>query len=184
MSKNKGFSNTSAERYSLALYELSNESNLLDVVEQHSLAIINLINSCTGYKSGNLIGSKSKSGIENLAVFSSITHLGSNPAVLGYVLRPTTIPRNTYKNIKETKVFTVNHITENIIEDAHHTSAKYHEGISEFDKTNNTPNTNVIAEDVINEESISLNINCEKIGIAINIPRIICSTPMMKKTVL
>ena len=53
MSKNKGFSNTSAERYSLALYELSNESNLLDVVEQHSLAIINLINSCKDFN--NLI---------------------------------------------------------------------------------------------------------------------------------
>ena len=100
---------------------------------------INLINSCTGYKSANLIGSKSESGIENLAVFSSVTHLGSNPAILGYMLRPTTIPRNTYKNIKETGFFTVNHITENIIEDAHHTSAKYHEDISEFDKTKLIP---------------------------------------------
>ena len=54
---------------------------------------INLINSSTGYKSANLIGTKSKSGIENLAVFSSVTHLGSNPAVLGYILRPTTVPR-------------------------------------------------------------------------------------------
>ena len=43
MSKNKGFSNTSAERYSLALYELSNESNSLDLIEQHSFAILNLI---------------------------------------------------------------------------------------------------------------------------------------------
>ena len=100
---------------------------------------INLINSCTGYKSANLIGTKSKSGIENLAVFSSITHLGSNPAVLGFILRSTTIPRDTYKNIKETGFFTVNHITESIIEDAHHTSAKYHEEISEFDKTKLIP---------------------------------------------
>ena len=37
---------------------------------------INLINSCTGYKSANLIGSISKDGVENVAVFSSITHLG------------------------------------------------------------------------------------------------------------
>ena len=51
---------------------------------------INLINSCTGYKSANLIGSISKEGVENVAVFSSITHLGSNPAMLGYILRPTT----------------------------------------------------------------------------------------------
>ena len=100
---------------------------------------VNLINSSTGYKSANLIGTKSKSGIENLAVFSSITHLGSNPAVLGFMLRPTTIPRDTYKNIKETGFFTVNHITESIIEDAHHTSAKYHEEISEFDKTKLIP---------------------------------------------
>tara|TARA_B100001059_G_C17828665_1_gene583163 strand:- start:3214 stop:3831 length:618 start_codon:yes stop_codon:yes gene_type:complete len=97
---------------------------------------INLINSCTGYKSANLIGSISKEGVENVAVFSSITHLGSNPAMLGYILRPTTVPRNTFKNIKETKLFTVNHIVSDIINDAHHTSAKYPEEISEFDKTN------------------------------------------------
>ena len=96
---------------------------------------INLINSCTGYKSANLIGSISKEGIENVAVFSSITHLGSNPAMLGYILRPTTVPRNTYKNIKETGFFTVNHIISDIISEAHHTSAKYPEEISEFDMT-------------------------------------------------
>ncbi len=43
MSKNKEFSNTSAQRYSLALYELSSESNSLDEVKQHSLAILSLI---------------------------------------------------------------------------------------------------------------------------------------------
>ena len=60
---------------------------------------INLINSCTGYKSANLLGSISKEGVENVSVFSSITHLGSNPAMLGYILRPTTVPRDTFKNI-------------------------------------------------------------------------------------
>ena len=43
MSKNKGFSETSADRYSLALYELAIESNELNVIEEHSSAIINLI---------------------------------------------------------------------------------------------------------------------------------------------
>ena len=43
MSKNKGFSNTSAQRYSLALYELSNEANSIVDIEKHSLAILNLI---------------------------------------------------------------------------------------------------------------------------------------------
>ncbi|MDP2159544.1 MAG: flavin oxidoreductase, partial [Flavobacterium sp.] len=61
---------------------------------------LNLINSCTGYKSANLIATKTIEGISNVAVFSSITHLGSDPALLGFILRPTTVPRNTYKNIK------------------------------------------------------------------------------------
>ena len=96
---------------------------------------INLINSCSGYKSANLIGTISKEGITNVAVFSSVTHLGSNPLTLGFILRPTTVPRDTYKNILESGVFTINHIFEDIIEDAHHTSAKYEEAISEFDIT-------------------------------------------------
>ena len=96
---------------------------------------INLINSCSGYKSANLIGTISKEGITNVAVFSSVTHLGSNPPTLGFILRPTTVPRDTYKNILESGVFTINHIFEDIIEDAHHTSAKYEEVISEFDIT-------------------------------------------------
>lgn len=97
---------------------------------------LNLINSCTGYKSANLIATKSINGLENVAVFSSITHLGSNPAMISFIVRPTTVPRDTYKNIKETRFFTVNHITAEIIADAHHTSANYNETISEFDKTN------------------------------------------------
>lgn len=96
---------------------------------------INLINSCSGYKSANLIGTKSANGIENVAVFSSVTHIGSSPAMLGFFLRPTTVIRNTYKNLKESGYYTINHIHKNILEDAHHTSAKYDASISEFDIT-------------------------------------------------
>ena len=65
-----------------------------------------------------------------------MTHLGSNPPTLGFILRPTTVPRDTYKNIKDSGFFTINHIHEAIIEDAHHTSAKYPKEVSEFDVTN------------------------------------------------
>ncbi len=106
-----------------------------DINQMHHLYRINLINSCSGYKSANLIGTKSKDGISNVAVFSSVTHLGSDPALLGFFLRPTTVIRNTYDNIKETGFFTLNHIHQNILEDAHHTSAKYDASISEFDVT-------------------------------------------------
>ena len=43
MSKNKGFSDTSANRYSLALYELAEESNLLIQVENNSAAFLSLL---------------------------------------------------------------------------------------------------------------------------------------------
>jgi len=97
---------------------------------------INLLNGCTGYKSANLLVTKSKDNVTNVAIFSSITHLGSEPALLGFILRPTTVQRNTYQNIKENLYFTVNHVTAAMITDAHHTSASYDEFISEFDKTN------------------------------------------------
>lgn len=96
---------------------------------------INLINSCSGYKSANLIGTKSVNGIENVAVFSSVTHIGSSPAMLGFFLRPTTVIRNTYENLKKSGFYTINHIHKSILEDAHHTSAKYDADISEFDVT-------------------------------------------------
>ncbi|WP_431165235.1 flavin reductase family protein [Tenacibaculum halocynthiae] len=97
---------------------------------------INLINSVSGYKSANLICTKSTKNITNVAVFSSVVHYGSAPPILGFVVRPTSVRRNTYDNIKETGYFTINHIHHDIIEDAHHTSAKYSSEISEFDKTN------------------------------------------------
>ena len=43
MSKDTGFSITSAERYSLALFELSEENNLLSQIEDQSLSVLNLI---------------------------------------------------------------------------------------------------------------------------------------------
>ena len=97
---------------------------------------LNLINSCSGYKSANLIGTVSTENIYNVAVFSSITHLGSDPALLTFIVRPTTVPRDTYKNIIDNKEFTVNHINVEDIKEAHHTSARYSSIISEFDVTN------------------------------------------------
>ena len=45
MSKTKGFSGTSANRYSLALYELASESNSLPKIEENSHAFLKLISS-------------------------------------------------------------------------------------------------------------------------------------------
>ncbi|HKL35994.1 MAG TPA: flavin reductase [Salegentibacter sp.] len=107
-----------------------------EITEMEKVFRLNLINSVTGYKSANLIATKSKENGVNVAVFSSVTHLGSNPALLGFITRPTKdVPRNTYKNIKENQYFTVNHVQKDMIERAHQTAAKYEEEVSEFQKT-------------------------------------------------
>ena len=94
---------------------------------------LNIINSITGVKPANLIGSISENGHSNLAIFSSIVHLGSNPALLGFILRPQhEVRRDTYDNIMQTKYYTINHIPTDYVENAHYTSAKFDKEDSEF----------------------------------------------------
>ena len=95
---------------------------------------LNLINSITGIKPANLVGSRSKDNKDNLAIFSSLVHLGSNPAHLGLVFRPQLKNRkDTYSNIIETGYYTINQISEDFIKKAHYTSAKLPKNQSEFD---------------------------------------------------
>jgi F-type H+-transporting ATPase subunit delta len=51
VSKNKGFSETLADRYSLALYELATESDMITEIEIHSASIIDLISSSKDFNS-------------------------------------------------------------------------------------------------------------------------------------
>ena len=128
-----------------------------DVKQLSKVDRLNLVNSATGYKSANLIGSVSKDGIENLAIFSSVTHLGSDPALIGFIMRPATVARNTYKNIKETEYFTVNHITKNLIQRAHQTSASYDDTVSEFNETDIEPEyLNSIKQPFVKESPVRL----------------------------
>ena len=89
-----------------------------DINKMDKIRRLNLINSCTGYKSANLIVTKSENGVSNVAIFSSVTHIGSNPPMISFVTRPLSVKRDTYNNIKENGYFTVNHVTEEMIEDA------------------------------------------------------------------
>jgi len=105
-----------------------------DIQALDKIKRLNIINSITGIKPANLVGTQSKVGKSNLAIISSVVHLGSNPALVGFVMRPTTeVPRHTYDNIKETGVYTINHIHESFMERAHYTSAKFDKQESEFD---------------------------------------------------
>lgn len=98
---------------------------------------LNLINSLSGIKPANLIGSRSLALEDNVAIFSSVFHLGSNPAQLGFIMRPLSDPpRDTYRNIHETGCYTINHVSESLIKKAHYTSAKLQREVSEFDLMN------------------------------------------------
>ena len=72
MSKNKGFSITSADRYSLALYELASENNVLSQVEDQSLSILKLISSSRDFS--NLIKDPTNSQDNLLKVINSFSN--------------------------------------------------------------------------------------------------------------
>lgn len=96
---------------------------------------INFINSLSGFKSANLIGTINSNGESNLAIFSSLVHIGADPALIGMVSRPNSVPRHTLENIKDTGVFSINSVSENIYRQAHLTSARIDVSESEFSFT-------------------------------------------------
>jgi flavin reductase (DIM6/NTAB) family NADH-FMN oxidoreductase RutF len=59
-----------------------------DIQKLDKIKRLNLINSITGIKPANLIGTVDETKNSNLAIFSSIVHLGSNPPLIGMVIRP------------------------------------------------------------------------------------------------
>ncbi len=99
----------------------------------------NFVNSLSGFKSGNLIGTISPDGQENLAIFTSVVHLGANPALMGFIMRPVSVPRHTYENIIATNSFTINHVHLDFYKKAHQTAARYDRAISEFAAAGLTP---------------------------------------------
>lgn len=109
-----------------------------DLLKMDRFYRINFFNSLNGYKNASLIGTISAKKNTNLAIFNSVVHIGTNPPLLGFILRPTTVERHTYQNLKDTGYFTINHITEAHFENAHQTSAKYPAEQSEFEACNFT----------------------------------------------
>jgi flavin reductase (DIM6/NTAB) family NADH-FMN oxidoreductase RutF len=137
-------------------------------MEKHNRT--HLINSLGGFKSVALVGTCDAEGHTNLAIFSSIFHLGANPPLIGLIFRPTPPERNTYNNILETGFYTLNHIHEGIYKQAHQTSARYDKTLSEFDQTGLNPvYKNNFQAPYVEESHIQIGlIFKEKIDITIN----------------
>lgn len=106
----------------------------LEIEELEKRYKVNLINSLSGYKSANLIGTINSKGTTNLCIVSSVVHLGSEPALLGFIMRPTTAPRHTYNNLLYNQSFTINQVSKYIVGKAHYTSVRFEEEESEFEQ--------------------------------------------------
>lgn len=102
-----------------------------DIAQYDKRFRTNLINSLTGFKSVALIGTINEEAVENLAIFSQIFHVGANPPLIGILFRPHVVSRHTLENILKTNSFTINHINQDFLRQAHHTSARWE--VSEFE---------------------------------------------------
>lgn len=110
-----------------------------DIAAMPRIPRLNFFNSLSGFKSPFLIGTIDERQHTNLAIFNSLVHIGSDPAFLGFIMRPLTVPRHTYHNILAKKYFTINLVHEGILEQAHQTSADYPWRKSEFEACGLTP---------------------------------------------
>lgn len=113
-----------------------NQDELLNMAPRYRAQ---LINSLSGFKSANLIGSLDMKKRNNLAIFSSVFHLGASPALVGFISRPNSVERHTLRNIQLTGQYTINQVNEEFWQAAHQTSARYDDGECEFKHTGLTP---------------------------------------------
>ena len=130
----------------------------------------NFVNAIGGFKSVCLIGTKNKARQTNLAIFNSIVHIGANPPLIGFFIRPDSVDRHTLENIVETGFYTINHIHPNIYVQAHQTSARYPRNVSEFTKANLTEEyLNDFFAPFVQESTLKIGVKFkEKIDISLN----------------
>jgi flavin reductase (DIM6/NTAB) family NADH-FMN oxidoreductase RutF len=94
-------------------------------MKEHDLKVmekerkIALIQSIVGPRAVHLIGTKSLLGQSNLAVFNSIMHLGSDPALIGLFFRPGI--RHTLQNLLDTGYCSLNPARPDNVVEVHET---------------------------------------------------------------
>ncbi|WP_448520559.1 flavin reductase family protein [Rhodoflexus sp.] len=128
----------------------------------------NLINSLSGFKSVCLVGTQNIAGITNLAIFSQVFHVGANPALMGMLVRPDSVRRDTLANLQETGYFTLNHIRADFFKQAHQTAARYE--TSEFEAVGLTPlHTDTVKAPYVAESYVRIGLSfAERHDLAIN----------------
>ena len=144
--------------------------DLVQLMKMEQRKRAQFINSISGFRSVALIGTIDTNGQTNLAIFSSIVHIGSNPPLLSFIMRPDSVERHTLTNIMETGFYTINHINADMYEKAHQTSARYPKNVSEFDAAQLTPAfKNDFVAPLVAESNIQIGMEFkERINININ----------------
>jgi flavin reductase (DIM6/NTAB) family NADH-FMN oxidoreductase RutF len=144
--------------------------DLVQLMEMEQRKRAQFINSISGFRSVALIGTTDTNGQTNLAIFSSIVHIGSNPPLLSFIMRPDSVERHTLTNILETGFYTINHINVHVYEKAHQTSARYPKSVSEFEATGLTPSfKNDFVAPFVAESNIQIGMEFkERLDISIN----------------
>lgn len=110
-----------------------------DVKQMDNRYRVMLINSLSGFKSANLLGTQDSRGTNNLAMISSVFHLGAEPALMGMIIRPHSARRDSLENLLETGHYTLNHVHPEMLLAAHQSSARYDADTCEFKAVGLTP---------------------------------------------
>ncbi|MCX7606530.1 MAG: flavin reductase [Bacteroidia bacterium] len=94
---------------------------------------INFVNSLIGPKNLHVLITRTDQGVLNAAIFNSGIHVGSSPPYVGFLLRPTTVPRHTYWNLRQYPYATFNLVSESFYSKAHATHQKFSPAESELE---------------------------------------------------
>lgn len=104
---------------------------------------IRLINGLVGARPAHLLGTRSAAGVDNLALFNSAQHVGSDPALISVLFRPLEadcgVERHSHSNLIETGHYSLNAVTPALLPAAHNAAAKYPVDHSEFAALGLTP---------------------------------------------
>lgn len=132
-----------------------------DILAMEKQYRTNFVNALPGIRNASLIGTINNKGETNLAIFNSVMHIGAHPPFMGFMMRPVSVPRGTYANIKETGHFTINHVHDTIFRQAHQTSARY--TTSEFEATGLTPEFSAgISAPYVKESRVKIGLQYEE----------------------
>ncbi|MCH8553568.1 MAG: flavin reductase family protein [Schleiferiaceae bacterium] len=112
---------------------LNDSFNKQAILDWESRFRANFFHAALGVKPAVLIGTIDENSNANLAIFSSAFHLGSNPPIFGFMMRPPDVRRDTLNNILKAGEYSLSIFQSDAIDQAHQTSAKYEPHIDEFD---------------------------------------------------